>query len=298
MEREEVRFASGGESCAASLFRPSQAAGPVPCVAMGSGLSCVRDQGLDAFGERFAAAGIAALAFDYRHFGDSDGEPRGLMSAGRQRRLSRGALPCPLARLRRPEPPCALGLLAGRRPRPVSRHRRAGDRRCGLRRSDYRRSPHPAVRRRASPQPAACGGRRQRRPAGASPRRALPDTGRRPTRFPRRPQQPRLSSWLRGDLPTRVNLAQRVCARAALAPPYHLAGKTRRIGCPILYCILEEDDINPPALGIEAAGRAPKGELRRYPGGHFGPFLGETFDRMVSDQVDFLSRHLGGRQGL
>ena len=34
-----------------------------------------REMRLDAFAERFAAAGIAALAFTYRHFGDSGGHP-------------------------------------------------------------------------------------------------------------------------------------------------------------------------------------------------------------------------------
>ena len=43
---------------------------------MASGLSCVREQRLDAFAERFAAAGYAVLAFDYRHFGASGGSPR------------------------------------------------------------------------------------------------------------------------------------------------------------------------------------------------------------------------------
>ena len=57
MEREEVRFVVGGTRCAAWLFRPSGTAAGA-CVVMGSGLSCVRDQGLDAFGERFAAAGL------------------------------------------------------------------------------------------------------------------------------------------------------------------------------------------------------------------------------------------------
>jgi fermentation-respiration switch protein FrsA (DUF1100 family) len=85
MRRLDVRFASGEDECAAWLFVPSGDAGPFPCVVMGSGLSCVRDQGLDAFGERLAGAGFAALAIDYRHFGDSGGEPRGLVSAGRQR---------------------------------------------------------------------------------------------------------------------------------------------------------------------------------------------------------------------
>jgi pimeloyl-ACP methyl ester carboxylesterase len=83
-----------------------------------------------------------------------------------------------------------------------------------------------------------------------------------------------------------------LCARVALAPPYRLARKTRRIACPILYCLTEDDDVNPPELGRRAAERAPKGELRLYPGGHFDPFVGETHRRMAADQVEFLSRVL------
>ena len=56
-----------------------------------------------------------------------------------------------------------------------------------------------------------------------------------------------------------------LCARVALAPPYSLARKVRRIPCPTLYCLTEDDDINPPALGRRAAERAPRGELRAIP---------------------------------
>lgn len=41
--------------------------------------------GLAPYAERFVAAGYAALIFDYRHFGDSQGQPRQLLSIGRQR---------------------------------------------------------------------------------------------------------------------------------------------------------------------------------------------------------------------
>ena len=44
----------------------------------------IREMRLDAFSERFAAAGIATLAFTYRYFGDSGGMPRQLMSVKRQ----------------------------------------------------------------------------------------------------------------------------------------------------------------------------------------------------------------------
>jgi len=39
---------------------------------------------LDAYAERSAATGFAALVFDYRHFGASSGEPRQLLDINRQ----------------------------------------------------------------------------------------------------------------------------------------------------------------------------------------------------------------------
>ena len=110
MEVEEVRFApDAADRCAGSLFLPPAAEGPVPCVVMGSGLSCVRDQGMSAVAERFAAAGFAGLAIDYRHFGDSDGEPRGLVSGARQRQDLRAGLAFARARPRdRRRPALAL----------------------------------------------------------------------------------------------------------------------------------------------------------------------------------------------
>ncbi len=58
--------------------RPRRA-GPHPFVVLAHGFGGVRGARLDAFAERFAAAGLAALVFDYRHFGDSGGEPRQLL---------------------------------------------------------------------------------------------------------------------------------------------------------------------------------------------------------------------------
>src|SRR5205823_8009911 len=79
-------------------------------------------------------------------------------------------------------------------------------------------------------------------------------------------------------------------ARSALRAPYRPGRAARRIGCPALFCINTEDGINPPELGIRAARRAPRGELRTYPGGHFDGFLGTTFDAMAADQTEFLSQ--------
>jgi fermentation-respiration switch protein FrsA (DUF1100 family) len=83
--RSDVTFDSWGERCAAWRYRPdTDGTAATPCVVLAHGWSGVREQRLDAYAERFAAAGLAALVFDYRHFGASEGEPRQLLDIGRQ----------------------------------------------------------------------------------------------------------------------------------------------------------------------------------------------------------------------
>jgi uncharacterized protein len=55
-----------------------------PCVVMAHGFGGTVDSGLLPFATTFAAAGLDVLAFDYRHFGASEGEPRQLLSISAQ----------------------------------------------------------------------------------------------------------------------------------------------------------------------------------------------------------------------
>ena len=80
--RLDVAFPSAGDECRAWLFMP-EAERP-PLVILGHGLGATREYGLEPYAERFADAGIAALVFTYRHFGDSGGQPRQLLSIRRQ----------------------------------------------------------------------------------------------------------------------------------------------------------------------------------------------------------------------
>ena len=43
---------------------------------MAHGFAAVKEVDLPTFAERFAAAGLVTLVFDYRYFGESEGEPR------------------------------------------------------------------------------------------------------------------------------------------------------------------------------------------------------------------------------
>src|SRR5512141_3133478 len=84
--REDVSFDSGGERIAA-WFYPGEGDGPArrSCIVVGHGFAAVKEARLDAFAERFAAAGFACLVFDYRNFGASGGTPRQVIDIGKQR---------------------------------------------------------------------------------------------------------------------------------------------------------------------------------------------------------------------
>lgn len=77
--RRDVTFLSQGLRLSAWLYTPDGPAPDVgrPAVAMAHGLSCVKEQGLEFYAERFAAAGCVVLLFDFRCLGASGGEPRG-----------------------------------------------------------------------------------------------------------------------------------------------------------------------------------------------------------------------------
>ena len=56
--------------------------------------------------------------------------------------------------------------------------------------------------------------------------------------------------------------------------------------------VADDDVITPPDLAVKASALAPRSEVRHYPGGHFDPYVGELFERVVADEAGFLLRHL------
>jgi dienelactone hydrolase len=72
VRREKLSFQSGDTTCAA-LHYPGTNGG---CVVMAGGAGVTKEPGTDPFARRFNEAGFSVLAFDFRHFGESGGEPR------------------------------------------------------------------------------------------------------------------------------------------------------------------------------------------------------------------------------
>src|ERR1700742_3297640 len=80
---ERRDFSCRGIRCAAWLTLPA-GPGPHPGVVLAHGLGATHDMMLAQYERHFAAAGIATLAFDYRHTGASDGQPRQHISTREQ----------------------------------------------------------------------------------------------------------------------------------------------------------------------------------------------------------------------
>ena len=78
MNKREVEFPSENpaEMIRADLYTPSEGKGPWPVVVMGGGWCYVKELAMPEYAKFFVRQGVAALIFDYRCCGASDGEPR------------------------------------------------------------------------------------------------------------------------------------------------------------------------------------------------------------------------------
>ncbi|MCW2676812.1 MAG: putative hydrolase, partial [Modestobacter sp.] len=72
-----------GDELEAWLYLPD-GDGPYPAVVMAHGIGAIKAGGLAPFADRFCHEGFAAVVFDYRQWGGSDGQPREELSFPRQ----------------------------------------------------------------------------------------------------------------------------------------------------------------------------------------------------------------------
>ena len=302
--REDLTFHSAGERCAAWHWsgEGDEFAGEAgrPCVVMAHGFGHTRDSGLEPYAERFAAAGLDVLAFDYRSFGHSTGEPRQLVDWRRHREDYRAAVE--FARTRDGVDPGRVALwgssYAGGHVIPVA----ADDGRVAAVVSQV-----PATDGLAAVLEIAryAGPRALLRTTAVGVRDALGALlGREPVMMPIVGPPGTIAAMTTPDAepgsraiagPTFRN---EYCARAVLGAALNRP-VTRAAGlpCPILFQVADRDTVAPPRAVMNAAWKATgRAEVRRYPLGHFDVYTGDGFERAVADQLHFLRRHLAPAQ--
>ena len=296
--RTDTTFDSDGVSCAATVFRPEpRPDSPVPVVVMAHGFGSVRALRLYAYAERFAAAGYAVVVFDYRGFGDSDGEPRQVLDIPMQHDDWHAALAFArtlegvdadrvvawgtsfagghvLTLAAQGEPLAAVIAQVPHVSGPAA-VRATGLRAAARLMTSAVRDQVNALRGREPVYVDLVG-----RP-GARAVMTTPDA---------EPGLLRLaddSGMDRDDY--REDVAARIVLKVGLYSP---GRRTSRITCPVLVQIAEQDAITPRSVAEKAAARIPRSTVRVYDGGHFDPYVEPRFSRVVGDQIAFLQTHV------
>jgi uncharacterized protein len=96
-----------------------------------------------------------------------------------------------------------------------------------------------------------------------------------------------------GDKSEQLLAENDVAARIALRVPLYSPGRTApNITAPTLVQLARKDDVTPFAKALKVAHRIPNGEVLDYDCSHFEPYLDPHFEQIVSDQIDFLERHV------
>jgi pimeloyl-ACP methyl ester carboxylesterase len=284
MDRKDLVFSSGAASCAAWLYAAAGQEADAPIVVMAHGLSGTRRDRLGAFAERFAAAGFAALVFDHRGFGDSGGETD-LFDPAQQLEDWRAAIS--FARSLPKVDASKVATFGSSMGGGNALAAAAEDTAVAAAISqvpflDIVRQAH-----RSSPLVIA------RMLVAAARGAYLPAVG--------QPNEPALINAPGGEEGWRrvVSIGEdsrwrnRVSSRWLLGAPYRPAKHAAKLHCPWLVCVGEADRVAKPGPAIAAAKRAPKGELRTYPGvDHFDIYDGPVHEAVVADEIEFLRRHL------
>lgn len=74
--RQDISFKVYGSKISGWLYLPGNSLKPSACIVLNNGFGGTKDVLLEKYALRFVEAGFAALTLDYRHFGESEGEPR------------------------------------------------------------------------------------------------------------------------------------------------------------------------------------------------------------------------------
>ncbi|MFK0154754.1 alpha/beta hydrolase [Streptomyces sp. NPDC090493] len=297
-DRLHIRIPVAGDELDAWWFAPEGAEGPAPCVVLAHGFGAIKEMRLAAYAERFAAAGLGALVFDYRHFGESSGQPRNLLDITRQLTDWKVAVAAARARLEvDPERVAVWGssmsggnvvLVAAADPRIAAVVSQAplADGRAALL-TMFGKSPRHVLGLGLAAVRDALGARLGRTPYTLKAAGQVGDHRAVLT-------SPDAYEGMLRMVPAGAQFDNEVSARVMLTLPFMRAVKVApRLTCPLLVQVMDHDALTTPGPAAALAAAAPHGRLLGYPGGHFDPYVGEGFERVVPDQIAFLTQALG-----
>jgi pimeloyl-ACP methyl ester carboxylesterase len=265
---------------------------------MAGGTGVTKEPGTDRFAARFSEAGFTVLAFDFRRFGESGGQPRQILRIGEQ--LADWEAAITFARTL-PEVDggkialWGFSLAGGHVVRVASQHPDVAaaiaqaalvDGQAAAPNALRSMTPLALVRLMGRALVDAIGGVLGREPLlvplagerGTVASRTTPDAAQGPEALSPGNRYP---DW-----------QQEVAARVALTVGFYRPGRSAtHVRCPLLVVAYDDDRSVLPGPPIRAGERAPRGEVVRLPGSHYAAFL-EGHEQTVQTELSFLRRHL------
>lgn len=285
-------FTSGRDECAAWLTLPRHP-GPHPAVILIHGGGATHEMMLAQYEKWFSQAGFAVVAFDFRHLGESGGHPRQLVGQRRYAEDVDAALA--FARSHPDIDPDRIALWgtsfgASHALAAAARHHdlravvvqcpvfsgRAVVSRAGIRHLLRFTIPIADDLVRA---------------AFRRPRRYVPLVGE-PGEAAFVNQPGALDGW-RSVTPPGYRFDNRITAASGLGMLfYNAASAAPRVRCPLLVCACDRENLIDPAIVERVAATAPRALVKHYDADHFTVYHPPVVDRIVADQLDFLTAHL------
>jgi dienelactone hydrolase len=260
---------------------------------MAHGLGGIKEMRLDAFAERFAAAGYACLVFDYRHFGASEGAPRQLLDIGQQ--LEDWSSAIAFARqqpglMRDKVVLWGTSFGGGHVIASAARDQKVAAVIAQCPFTDGIASALAMDVRSSVKVTAMAIVDVLRGLVGMTPL-MVATSG--PPHSAALMSAPDAHDGYLALVPSASAFRNHVAARFAVnILRYRPGRRAAKVSCPILFCICETDSVAPAGPTRRFAKKAPRGEVRLYTEGHFDIYVGEAFERVVADQLDFLKRHI------
>ncbi|WP_231985036.1 alpha/beta hydrolase [Mycobacterium sp. E796] len=287
-----VSFTSQGARCAGWLTLP-RSAGPHPGLVLCHGLGATHDMMMSQYEQHFAAAGVATLAFDYRHTGASDGSPRQRFSMrGHQQDVGAALdyLRCQdgIDSRRIGLWGTSLGAMHVLREATARRDLAAVVVQCPiihgpatLTRGGWR----PALR--ATP---AILDDVRRRIRGTAPR-YVPIVAE-PGRLAAVTIPGALDGWY-STVPTGATFDNRIAAADIVGIALSSAKRgAAKIAAPLLVCVSARETLMDPRHAADVGHRAPYGVVCHYDGDHFQIYHPPLLAELLADQTQFLLEHL------
>jgi len=294
--KDRISFLSEGTKCSGYLYLPTNNSRNGPCILLANGFSGTMDYRLPQFAERFVLEGFCVLIFDYRFFGESEGEPRQLIVTNKQREDIRNVIRFLKQQENlNPEKIVLWGASLG------------GGHVIDVAASD------PSIAAVIGLVPGIDMVTRKAKatikiPTGMLLRillAALWDGIK--GKFGLNPYYIKVfgfdgetavftSKELKPSFETLIKSSKmwqnKFTPRFYLSAPRYKKGTAEKIKMPLLICIADKEVYSNPSFQEWVGQQAPKGEIKHYDADHFDVYNGKTFEQVVKDQIDFVRKHV------